>query len=307
MRLNLNQLYVFYLVAQNKSMLITAEALFISPPAVSRQIKTLEEWLGFDLFIRRGTQLVITRSGQKLFFALHDIFKNVPATESHIAELMHTEKNLIRLGTHHLPGNYFIPDLLMYSKRQNPDLNLEMELGPQDDMLEKLLLRELDFVLMIGKPPTEAKCKSLHLFATDLALVVSSKGELAHLDNIAIEELSEIPLIIQQKRTGARRVVLDYFMHYGITPNIVLDNLSSDVVKQFLPKMRAASFINRFIVQSELDSNIFHEITIEGPSPICHFYLAYRDAKNLPQRSQLFLASLEGFAPRFTKKVSPGQ
>ena len=199
MRINLNQLSVFYLASRHRSMAAAARALFVSPSAVTMQIKKMEGWLGFPVFERGQGELKLTERGQGLYEALQPMFGNLDELEHYIKDLMHAEEAELRFGTHHLPGNYFISDLISHVHTRFPDLRVRMELGTQDHLLEKLFQQKLDIVLIIGDPPDDPKCRSLHLFDEEMVLVTSNSSDFAGIPSISVKDLSSLPLILQQR------------------------------------------------------------------------------------------------------------
>lgn len=297
MRININQLYVFYLVGLHKSVTIAAKKLHVSKPAVSMQIKNLEDWLGFNLFEREKKAFILNKTGKTLYESVTPMFAHVKDVEEQIQNMLELEEAELRLGTHHLPGNYFIPDLIAHARNKHPNLKINIELGTQDVLLDRLFQSQLDVVLIISEAPKDSNCKTVLLFKEELAFVTSSGSHFAKLEAVNIERLSTMPIILQQHGTGALRSVLDFYEKHKIKPNILLNNLSSDVIKQFLHKMQACSFINRFIVQKEIDEGILHEIKINGANPTSSFHLAYTDSTKLKN----FLTAIADFSPNFLR------
>lgn len=304
MRINLNQLCVFYLVARHGSMTAAAKLLYVSNPAVTMQVKKMESWLGFPLFERVQSELRLTERGQNLYAAVEPIFRDIEALEQYIQDIVQTEEVEIKFGTHHLPGNYFIPDLIAHVHAKYPKLKVQLELGTQDKLLEKLFEQKLDVALFIGEKAPDSRCKTVRLFDHDLVLVTDAAGELGKLASVSIAELCDMPLILQQKGTGALQAVLKFLEENQVKPDILLDNLSSDVIKQFLLKRRAGAFISRFIVQKELDEGVLHEIKLIGGSPFCRFQLAYLDRQYIPMKIAHFVDGVAGFSPSFSVRGS---
>ena len=165
--------------------------------------------------------------------------------------------------------------------------------------VEKLFQQKLDLAIIIGNQTHNESCKLARLFDQEIALVTSSHGAFGKIESLSAKELGKIPLILQQKGTGALQAVLDFLNGHGVEPNILLKNLSSDVIKQFLQKMPSGAFIGRFIVQKELDEGLLHEIRIvEGP-PLARFHLAYLEGPYTPAKIKHFLAGASGFKPKF--------
>ncbi len=301
MRVNLNQLHVFYVAGCHKKMSEAARALYVSTPAVTMQVKKLETWLGFAVFERGRDALRFTARGQALFDALEPTFSQLDSLGGFIEDLMRLEEaEEVALGTHHLPGNYFIPDLIAHVRSRNPRLKVCMELGRQDWFVEELQRGKLDLALIIGDLPRDSRCAAVHLFDEEMALVTAGHGAFAQLASAPPAAIASMPMILQQTGTGARRVVLDFLERHGVAPDILLDNLSSDVIKQFLYKMPSVALIARFIVRRELEEGRLHEIRLEtGGKPVCRFRLAYLDRPRLPSNIQHFLAAVRGFSPDY--------
>lgn len=299
MRIGLTRLHIFYLVAKHGSMKKAADLLYVSPPAVTMQIKKMEEQLGAPVFERIHGVLRLTDYGRGLYARVEPIFDQLDAVERYIEGMAQDEERVLMLGTHHLPGNYFIPDLIEHVRAQYPELDVRMSLGTQDGLLEKVLRQQLDVTLIIGEPPQGVPCRAMHLFDVELVLVTADPDLFRNAACISMHELEGVPLILQQQGTGARSTVLDWFGRSGVTPNVLLENLSSDVIKQFLPKMKAASFIGRFIVQEDLDRRLLREIRVEQGLPAIRFQLVYRDAECLNPKLRKFLDGVRGFTPSF--------
>lgn len=302
MRINLNQLNVFYLAARHKSMTATAKLLYVSKPAVTMQIKKLEAWLGFPVFERGQGELRLTEPGRALYGAVAPVFSQMDKLEQYVQDMVQTGEVEFKLGTHHLPGNYFISDLIAHVQAKYPNIKVLLELGPQDGLLEKLAEQKLDMAVMIGEPPPGAPYKGVHLFDEPLVLVTAAKGPLGKTGPVSVKDIAAIPLILQQRGTGALRVVLNFLAGHNVAPQVLLENISSDVIKHFLLKMHAAAFIGWFIVKKELDEGVLHEIKLLETPPVSRFHLAYLDSPYLPARITQFIDGVADFSPDFRKR-----
>ena len=305
MRINLNQLGVFYLVGRHKKMAAAAKILYVSTPAVTMQIKNLESWLGFSVFKRGGGALTFTERGKALFDIIEPLFLEFEKLEYCLQDLVQTEEVTLTLGTHHLPGSYFLFDLITHVQAKYPKLRVQTELGTEAMLLEALVQKKIDLALVAGGLPDSKTYKAVHLFDQDLVLVASAGSQLGKLTSIAVSDLAQVPLILQEKGSGPRRVLFEFLHRHGVQPNILLDNFSSDVIKQFLPTMEAAAFISRFVVQKELDAGLLHEIAVIADiPPVCRFYLVYLDAPHIPAKIKDFFSAVEGFSPKLLTPAS---
>lgn len=296
--MNLNQLSVFYLAARHRRMTDAARALYVSTPAVTMQIKKLENWLGFTVFERRHGDLLLTERGQELYEKIEPIFSQLEALEHYLESVVRMEEMEVRFGFYHIAGIYFVPDLIAHMRSRFPKMVVKMEMGTKDALLEKLTQQQVDVILIIGKPPAGIKCGFTHLFDEEFALVTDKNGKLGNIESISVKELGRIPLMLQQEGTGALNAVREYLEKHSVEPNILLKNISSDVTRQFMPKMLSGAFVGRFIVQKELASGKFHEIKIREGNPAAHYYLVYPDTPELPKKLKNFISAAEGFSPK---------
>lgn len=297
MRVNLNQLNVFYLVARQRSMADAAKVLYVSAPAVTMQIKKLENWLGFPVFERVRGSLSLTERGQSLYAALDPVFSKLDELEHYLQHTVQTEEIEIRFGFYHIAGVYFVPDLTAHIRARFPRLKVKMEMGTMDELLEMLAQQKLDIILIIGEPPQNMKFRQEHVFDHEVALVTGAQSEYAQITSIPVKEVAKIPLLLQLKGTGSRLAVLEYLEKHAVEPNILVDGISSDVIKQFLLQMPACSFIGRYIVRKELEEGLLHEIQIPEGLPVCRFHLVYLNSPHIPMKVRDFIAGAANFSP----------
>ncbi|MDO5538200.1 MAG: LysR family transcriptional regulator [Desulfovibrionaceae bacterium] len=299
MKAGLTQLHVFFLTAEHKSMRKAAALLCVSPPAVTMQIRKLEEQLGLSLFRRDRGALRLTAEGAGLHERLKPMFDQLPAIESYLDELAADRSRPLMLGTHHLPGTHFIPDLITHVRARYPALNIQLTLGTQAPLMEMVLRGELDVALIIGEPPRDEGWGSVHLFDVPLALVTGLPGLFPGEEIISVRRLEGAPMILQQKGAGARTSVLRWLDGHGVQPDFFLDNLSSDVIKQLLPHMPSVSCIGRFIVREDIERGLLREIRVHEGLPCHSFHFVYRKGRHVPGRIRSFVDGIRGFVPGF--------
>lgn len=295
MYVNLNQLRAFYLAARYTSMAAAANKLHVSPPAITMQIKKFEQWLGFPLFSRNRPTLVLTGQGETLYALAKTVFENVEHLEKHLEEMVGNRECELLFGTYHIPARYVMPHILAHVRRTCPRLRLRMTLGTQEESLARLRRRDLDVALLVS-PPSLPKIKTVLLCRENVPLVVTAGSALCKREVIGVRELGSLPLILQQRGTGFVQAVREYLHQHGVAPCIAMEDISSDIVKQFLLQDEGAAFITRFAIQKELDEGTLQEIRIAEGGPTIEFSLAYLDQQYLSPGLQQFLDSLSGFS-----------
>lgn len=271
MRVNLNQLRCFYFAAKLGSVSKAAETLFVTPSAVSMQIKKLEKWLDVRLMIREGNTIKMTQEAKSIFAQTQAVFGEIDTLETQIQELKRSHKNEVTIGCHSIPAKYILPKLMDHIQRINPTLRVKMVLGSVGKLMLRLHENELDFVLT-GLIPSCVKISTIPLFSDELLLVAKTGSRHVHKTSLSIQELATLPLLLQREEMP----LVDRFLNEAnIIPKSAMDGVSADVIKPLLKKDMGGALLLRFTVQEELDSGLLQSVAVKAPLPQAHFSLAY--------------------------------
>lgn len=301
MYVNLQQLRVFYLVISCKSMAAAAKKLFVSRAAVTMQIRNFEEQLGFELFSHKRGGLVLTEHGSRIYLFAKTIFEEVDNLERYVDGVMRDRQDVFMLGAHHVMAQYFLPSITEHVQLHWPNLRLQVVLGTRGTFVEKILAKEIHAAIILGKAEN-SQIVSKTLFADNAVLVSSPDGFLAKKKVVHVEELANVPLILQQTDTGVYAAVQDFLQQHAVKPLIHLENISSDIIKTFLiQKQDTVAFIPRYAVQKELENGLLSAITVAEGLPVIVKSLIYLKQSKLPFVLQMFIEALDSF-DFFSKK-----
>lgn len=280
MNVNLNQLRCFYLAAKYKSISKAADALFVTPPAITMQVKKLEEWLGFRLLCREGNSINVTKDARDIFKQVEKIFSEVEKLELQLEKIGNKRESELLIGSHYIPAKYVMPKLMAELNHLQPRLNIKVVLDTIPLLMERVQNHDLHFVLSASPPPCP-KIKTIPLFTEDMVLVALRGSKHINKEEISINEIKGLPLLLPEHNTSIFHIISDYLEDAGIIPCISMDNISADVIKNFIMQDMGAAFLLKFSVQDKLDSGEFQEIRIKEGAPIANFSLAYLGEKNL--------------------------
>lgn len=292
MNVNLNQLRCFYLAAKYKSISKAAEALFVSPPAITMQVKKLEEWLGFRLLCREGNSINVTKDAQDIFKQVEKIFSEVEKLELKLEQIGNKRESELLIGSHYIPAKYLMPKLMAELNTLIPRLNIKVVLDTIPLLMERVQNHDLHFVLSASPPPCP-KIKAIPLFTEDLVLVALRGSKHISSEEISIKKIKGLPLLLPEHNTSIFHLISDYLDDAGITPCVCMDNISADVIKNFIMQDMGAAFLLKFSVQEKLDSGKFQEIRIKEGAPVAMFSLSYLSEKNLSPAVQDIVSVLE--------------
>src|SRR6266498_54867 len=152
--LNLHQLATFQVVAKHCSYVRAAEELHFSQPAVSAQIRQLEDAMGVKLFDKIGRKTHLTQAGEELYLYSQKIFSLIDETLETMEALRSPHNGRLSIGADTTVGTYVIPNLLGKFHHLYPNVEITLEVVNRNYLVDDLTNNRLDMVIM-GKVPTE--------------------------------------------------------------------------------------------------------------------------------------------------------
>ena len=196
--LNLSQLQTFVTVASEGSMTAAADKLFLTQPAVSQQMKNMEDDLGVELIVRGSKQIKMTAQGEILYEHAKKILSLAQVAEVSIKSIGAQLRGELRIGTLNSIGLHLMSPVVSRLLKFNPDFKIKVDYAKGEDLITSYLRGELD-VLVLPEIATNYKtqlpdAKSKILFQEEMWLVGSGKDEFYPM-NIAINELKKIPYV----------------------------------------------------------------------------------------------------------------
>ena len=271
MHINLNQLRCLYMAARHKSMAEAAARLFVSLPAVSMQIKKLEQTLGMQLVYRQRNELCLTEQGQRIYSHAVSIFEQVEKLENVLAA-MNADGMELRIGTHHISAQYLMPALLDHWRQHCPRLQVKIVMGTRTESLRRLSRHEVHCALQADVETVEG-FRIMPFFTDRLLLVAAKETKWVSGKEIAVGQLNKLPLLLPQEGTGILRCIQGYLQQYQVQPPIAMAGISGDVIKQLVARDLGLAFLVGYSVRRELADGVLREITIRDRGPQVQFSL----------------------------------
>ncbi|MDW7712634.1 MAG: LysR family transcriptional regulator, partial [Deferrisomatales bacterium] len=298
---NLHQLRAFYLAARNLSITRAAEELMVTPPAVSMQVKQLEESLSLRLLFRDGNSLRLTEVGRSLCVRCESIFSQVEALEDYIQEISRARSGVLRLGCPETPAKYVMPRLIQEFKKAYPGIRIVLDQGTSTDMIHSILNQRNELAITQKSRSEEKRLKVKTFGAEELLLIAASNTRTPPADRVSVTQLAAVPVILPQEGSAAREVILDYFQRFEVVPNVVLESASLEITKMAVAQNMGVSFIVRSAVRSELEDRRIKTIDVLEGLPKLEYGISYRNKNSLSPAAWAFLSLLEkmeGVIPR---------
>lgn len=293
MFLNLNQLRTFYCTARALSVTRAAEELMVSPPAVSMQVKQLEETLSLRLLIRDGNALRLTEIGQRLRDRCESIFGQVKDLEDFVADLSLAKSGVLRLGCPETPAKYILPRLIKEYRRTHPGVRVLLDQGPSNEMIDSVLDHRNELAVTQKSKSEERRLKVKTFGAEDLALIAAAQTDTPVADRISLAQLAAVPFILPQEGSATRAVILEYFHRFKVEPDLVLESASVEFTKRAVEQGTGVSFVVRSAVLEELQEGRLKAIEILEGVPKLEYGISYRNRNSLSPAAWAFLTLLE--------------
>ena len=137
--LNFNQLRAFHYAAKHGSFTHAARRLFVTQPAITAQIKALEESCDLKLFKQRGRSVFLTESGKTLYEHTQKIFQYEKEIEIAIDEMKKLKRGVLRIGCTKTYARYFMPSMISSFHKDYPDIKIHLDEGSSSNMIDSLL------------------------------------------------------------------------------------------------------------------------------------------------------------------------
>jgi DNA-binding transcriptional LysR family regulator len=295
MRINLNQLRSFFLAAREGSITKAAETLFITQPAVTMQIKSLEQSLEVKLFRKYGKSLELTDAGRVLFGYAERVFEIVEEMEYVLKGHAELTQGSLTIGTTRSFARHLMPGLLSRFQQRFPNVKVYLKVGSSQKIADGLMDFKYDLGT-IGRLPYRSKLKVVPYTREEFCLVTSPRHRFAKREKVSIHELQNEPIIIREEGSGSRYAILSLLSSYGVNPAVLLEAESVEFIKEYVIKGQGVSFLYKPEIQLEARIGLIRPLNIkEGPILVQTDIVFPRDV-DLSPPARAFLQLIEGEA-----------
>lgn len=230
MHFTLQQLKLFEAVSRRGSYTRAAEELHLTQPAVSIQVKRLEEQCGLPIFESVGKKIFTTIAGKALYQASLDILNRAEELRNTIEELKGVVKGPLRVSVV-TTSKYFMPHLLGTFLNKYPEVEPKMVFTNRAKVIQRLYDYEDDFVVM-GQIPEDDKLESHPFLENILVPVAHPKHPLANKKNITLEELVKEHFLVREEGSGTRLAFARLLEKNGLKVEPYMELGSSEAIKQ---------------------------------------------------------------------------
>jgi len=226
----LRHLRTFEAVADHGSVSWAASELHLTQPAVSMQLKQLEEQIGLVLVEQIGRRMCLTEAGKALRVHARDISGRMNELNAEMDQFRGLERGLLRLAVVST-ANYFLPTLIVSFNARHPGVRVSLKVGNREFVLSALADSSADLAI-IGQPPDTADIVAQHFKDNPLVVIAAPSHALVGQEKITLQRLAQETLVVREPGSGTRSAGERYFASHGLTIREGCEFGTNEAIKQ---------------------------------------------------------------------------
>lgn len=285
-RLTFRQLQIFQAVYRLRSYSKAAESIGLTQPAVSAQIKQLEQSLGQSLFEYTGRFLHVTVAGESVAQTINQIFDQLNRLEMQLSDLSGSLRGELRINMVS-SMQYVMPWLLSRFAQIHPDIQVRLHVVNRDRAIESLKQQQSDLAVL-SMIRSEKELSFLPFLANQLIAVVPAEHKFAKERGLSPEQLLSEPLLVREMGSGTRKVVDEYYTQVRVSPYRLLELGSLEAIKAGLEQNMGVSILPWVSVKKELEQGLFVSPNVRGLPLRRSWSLVHSQMRPLPATAQAF-------------------
>jgi LysR family cys regulon transcriptional activator len=256
--MKLTQLRYLVAVAENDlNITRAARVLHAAQPGVSKQLKLLEDELGFLLFERKGRALVRpTVAGTKVIDRASQIVRQARSIKALASELRKDEVGSLAIATTHTQARYVLPPVLKRFRDKYPKVRLHLHQGNSEQIADLAATDRIDFAIATGASSMFSGLVRLPCYRWHRCIIVPQGHPLGDISRPSFEDLSRHPLVTYSFSFTGPSSLLELFAEHGLTPDVALTAWDSDVIKKYVREGLGVGILANVAIDGEEDSDL---------------------------------------------------
>ena len=285
--MDFDQLETFLEVARHASFSRAAEKRFRTQPAISSQIRALEEEVGARLFDRSGGKVALTGAGKIFQQYAEQTLEARKTMLVTIAEMERVPRGEIVVGANEGTCLHILPEVFAEFRKLYPEVGVQISRLERAKILESIIDNSVDFGV-VSTPVDDKRLTVVTIHRDELVTIVPPGHPLARSKKAAIAEVAQFPLLLP--KVGRTRDSLeDLFHERGLKPKIAMELDSSELLKRFVAADVGVGFIARSNVIEDVKAGVLAAIPIADASIRRDLALVFRKDKALSRAALAFI------------------
>ncbi|WP_456375885.1 LysR family transcriptional regulator [Thiolapillus sp.] len=283
----LRQLQILVAVARYGGYTRAAEALHLTQPTISMQVKKLSDNIGLPLFEHRDKKLHLTNAGTKVLAASQDILQRLELLGGEISSLTGEIKGELHIAVV-TTAKYFMPHLLGVFIQRYPEIQPRLFVTNREQILQRLKENQDDLLIM-GKVPDELDVTATAFLDNDLVVIAPPGHRLAKRRAIPLKQLLTERFLLREPGSGTRLAMDKLFSENDLNLTPYMELGSIEAIKQAVMAGLGISVMSRYNLRLELEGNRMCILDVKGFPLRRHWFAVHSTSRKLSLAAQTFL------------------
>ena len=285
--MDFDQLEIFLEVARLASFSRAAEKRFRTQPAISSQIRALEEEVGARLLDRSGGKVSVTAAGKLFFKYAEETLERRKIIVTEIAETERVPRGEIVVGANEGTCLHILPEVFAQFKRDYPSVAVSIKRADYGRILESILENAVDFGV-VSLPVNDNRLQAELIHRDELVVITPPGHPLAAKKSVTVAEVAAFPLVVP--KLGHTRDALDtLFYDRKLKPSFAMELDSSELLKRFVAADVGVGFIARSNIEEDIRANALVAIALADAQIRRDLALVFRKDKSLSRAAKAFM------------------
>jgi DNA-binding transcriptional LysR family regulator len=295
LHLTLRQLKVFEAVARNLSYSKAARELHLTQPAVSMQVRGLEDSIGLALTEQVGKKIFLTEAGQEVFHYSRSIAAQLTDLDTALNQLKGVEQGQLNIAVAST-ANAVATTLLAGFRTQHPGVSIHLGVFNRQEVLSQLAANDIDLAIM-GQPPEGHDLEAVSFMENPLVVISPPDHPLARKKRISVKDMASESFLVREAGSGTRGAMERFFAARGQEIRTSMEMSSNEAIKQAVQAGLGLGILSLQTLEMELALKRLAVLAVEDFPIMRHWYIVHRADKRLSPAALAFKNFLLDEAP----------
>ena len=280
------QLEALLNVARHESVSRAAEVLHLTQPAVSQQIRMLEEAAGTPLTRKMGRGIQLTAAGEVMLEFAERILRLWDEAVDEVAALKGVISGTLRVGAV-TTAEHLLPPMLVQFTKARPDVRIKLQVGNRSEIVNMLAKHEIDLAIM-GTPPRELRTNAARFARHPMAFIASPSHPLMKKKRVSLSDIMEANLLVRERNSGTRNAIEKLFKDAGYPLRIGSELSSNEAIKRMVAAGLGVAFLSVHACSLEFEAGLLKMLPM-GENPVeADWHIMHLVDKPIPKVAAAF-------------------
>ncbi|MEY2777802.1 MAG: HTH-type transcriptional activator CmpR [Pseudomonadota bacterium] len=284
--LSLRQLRIFVSAARNSSFARAAEEMHLTAPAVSMQMRDLEDDLGISLFMKQGRGVALTSAGEYFLVYARRVLGALKEAEDMMSKLQGVQTGSLVIGLVST-AKYILPRLLAAFREEHPGIQVVIQVRNREELIKLLRAGEIDVAIM-GKPPRDLDVRAEPFADHPHGFIAAPSHPLASQGPVTLQVLDQEEIMVREPGSGTRAVMESFFADHRFRPLSTIEMSSNETIKQAVMAGLGISFVSLHTVGLETTHGELVVLRVTNTPVVRIWHVVNRSGKTMSLAAEAF-------------------